>query len=112
MKCGAMGVDRLAPLDTSRLPGQALDELAALLNVCEARQVWPHQLLLTIGTLPPKKHKGDRVIGLLPHIARLWSAARERHVRTWTDQCEAHWDATRRSARLSCARSTRSWRCD
>ena len=71
MKCGALGVDCLTPLDTSRLPAPALDELAALLNVCEQRQAWPRQLLLTIGTLLPKKLKGDRVIGLLPHIARL-----------------------------------------
>eukprot|EP00959_Pyramimonas_sp_CCMP1952_P413815 8670589-Pyramimonas_sp.AAC.1 len=65
-----MGVDRLTPLNTSRLPVSAL-ELAALLNICEARQVWPRQLLMTIGTLLPKKLKGDRVIGLLPHLARL-----------------------------------------
>eukprot|EP00959_Pyramimonas_sp_CCMP1952_P169806 3547718-Pyramimonas_sp.AAC.1 len=60
MKCGAMGVDRLTPLDTSRLPVSALDELAALLDICEARQVWPRQLLMTIGALLPKKLKGDR----------------------------------------------------
>eukprot|EP00959_Pyramimonas_sp_CCMP1952_P279667 5847417-Pyramimonas_sp.AAC.1 len=79
MKCGAMGADRLTLPDTSRLPGPALDEPAALLNICEARQVWPHQLPLTIGALLPKKLQGDRVIGLRPHIAGLWSAARERH---------------------------------
>eukprot|EP00959_Pyramimonas_sp_CCMP1952_P425919 8921177-Pyramimonas_sp.AAC.1 len=33
------------------------------------------------------------VIGLLPLIARLWSQAREPWVRTWSQDCEAPWDA-------------------
>eukprot|EP00959_Pyramimonas_sp_CCMP1952_P388825 8146731-Pyramimonas_sp.AAC.1 len=73
----AMGVDRLCSLDVDRLPDIALAELAALLALCEQHQVWPHQILITIGTLLPKKSNGDRVIGLLSHFARMWSQSRE-----------------------------------
>eukprot|EP00959_Pyramimonas_sp_CCMP1952_P217351 4545896-Pyramimonas_sp.AAC.1 len=66
----AMGVDRLTALDTDRLPDAAFEELAVVLAACGACQAWPHRQLLTIGTLLQKKISGDRVIGLLPHIAR------------------------------------------
>eukprot|EP00959_Pyramimonas_sp_CCMP1952_P081760 1707904-Pyramimonas_sp.AAC.1 len=80
----ATGVGRLCSLDVDRLPDIDLAELAALLSLCEHHQVWPHQVLITIGTLLPKKISGDRVIGLLSHFGRMWSQAREGYVKTWT----------------------------
>eukprot|EP00959_Pyramimonas_sp_CCMP1952_P335426 7023039-Pyramimonas_sp.AAC.1 len=88
-----MGVDRLSSHDLLRLPDGALQELSVLLSVCEATQTWPHQILLTIGTLLPKEVPGDRIIRLLPHLPRVWSQARESYVKQWTTECEAHWDA-------------------
>eukprot|EP00959_Pyramimonas_sp_CCMP1952_P162922 3406008-Pyramimonas_sp.AAC.1 len=81
-----MRVDRLSSHDLLRLPDEALQGLSALLSVCEATQTWPHQMLLTIGTLLPKKVSGDRIIGMLPHLSRVWSQARESYVKQWTTE--------------------------
>eukprot|EP00959_Pyramimonas_sp_CCMP1952_P113984 2383521-Pyramimonas_sp.AAC.1 len=51
----AMGVDRVGSHDYDRLPDAAIDELGEILALCELHQVWPHQVLLTLGTLLPKK---------------------------------------------------------
>eukprot|EP00959_Pyramimonas_sp_CCMP1952_P379778 7955438-Pyramimonas_sp.AAC.1 len=58
----------------------------------ECSQMWPHQLLLTVGAMRAKKDNGDRIIGLLPEIARLWSMCREGTVREWNQECTAPWD--------------------
>eukprot|EP00959_Pyramimonas_sp_CCMP1952_P267152 5585455-Pyramimonas_sp.AAC.1 len=51
--------------------------------------MWPHQLLLTVGAMRAKKDNGDRIIGLSPEIARLWSMCREDTVREWNLECSA-----------------------
>eukprot|EP00959_Pyramimonas_sp_CCMP1952_P417786 8752985-Pyramimonas_sp.AAC.1 len=40
-----------------------------------------------------KKDGGDRIIGLLPEVARLWSMCREDAVQEWNKDCFAHWGA-------------------
>eukprot|EP00959_Pyramimonas_sp_CCMP1952_P292368 6114640-Pyramimonas_sp.AAC.1 len=40
-----------------------------------------------------KKDNGDRIIGLLPEIARMWSMCREDTAREWNLECSAPWDA-------------------
>eukprot|EP00959_Pyramimonas_sp_CCMP1952_P319638 6688304-Pyramimonas_sp.AAC.1 len=61
------------------MPDIALTGLSQLYAVIEETLVWPVQLGLTSGRLLPKKVSGDRVIGLLSMIARIWSLAREPH---------------------------------
>eukprot|EP00959_Pyramimonas_sp_CCMP1952_P332812 6969267-Pyramimonas_sp.AAC.1 len=72
-----LGADRLSPLDVERPPQAGLEELAELVNVCEATLTWPHQTQLVIGKLLPKKVEGDRAIGLISMIGRVWSGIRE-----------------------------------
>eukprot|EP00959_Pyramimonas_sp_CCMP1952_P215827 4514378-Pyramimonas_sp.AAC.1 len=78
---GAMGVDRICVHDLDRLPDVALAEMCIILSVCEEVQCWPHQVLLIIGTLLPKRLAGDRIIGLLSYLARVWSQSRRGHPR-------------------------------
>eukprot|EP00959_Pyramimonas_sp_CCMP1952_P156394 3270716-Pyramimonas_sp.AAC.1 len=40
-----------------------------------------------------KKGGGDRIIGISPGIARLWSMCREDAVQEWNKECFAHWGA-------------------
>eukprot|EP00959_Pyramimonas_sp_CCMP1952_P303499 6351119-Pyramimonas_sp.AAC.1 len=88
-----MGVDRLSTVDLDRRHLTALDELAVILDARVVSQCWPHQLLLTIGALLPRKVAGDRVIGSLPHISRMRPKAREPRAQTWPESCEAPWGA-------------------
>jgi hypothetical protein len=88
-----LGADRMTPIDVERLPSEALVELAELLNAIERALAWPHQTQLIIGKLLPKKVSGDRVIGLVSFLGRLWSLIREGHVRQWCNLVEADWDA-------------------
>eukprot|EP00959_Pyramimonas_sp_CCMP1952_P333677 6987959-Pyramimonas_sp.AAC.1 len=88
-----MGVDMLSPLDFERLPDEALAELVLLYQACECHLVWPGQILLILGRLLPKKSNGDRIIGLVSMVGRLWSLIRKPYVRSWSASAEAHWDA-------------------
>eukprot|EP00959_Pyramimonas_sp_CCMP1952_P157716 3297835-Pyramimonas_sp.AAC.1 len=49
--------------------------------------------MLVVGKLIPKKSVGDRAIGLVSMLGRLWSMAREPVVRSWSKQSAQHWDA-------------------
>eukprot|EP00959_Pyramimonas_sp_CCMP1952_P244608 5113125-Pyramimonas_sp.AAC.1 len=53
--------------------------------------------MLVIGRLLPKKVSGDRVIGLISMLSRVWSMSREPWVRSWSSRSEPHWDAAVRS---------------
>eukprot|EP00959_Pyramimonas_sp_CCMP1952_P196134 4100583-Pyramimonas_sp.AAC.1 len=90
------GVDFLSPVDLERLPDTALAELALLFTACEACLCWPGQLLLILGGMLPKKVQGDRIIGLVPLLGRLWSLIREPLVRGWSAETEERWDAAAR----------------
>eukprot|EP00959_Pyramimonas_sp_CCMP1952_P103458 2163664-Pyramimonas_sp.AAC.1 len=43
---------------------------------------------MALGRLLPKKSGGDRVIGLLTMLTRVWSLAREEDVRSWSSSAE------------------------
>eukprot|EP00959_Pyramimonas_sp_CCMP1952_P322096 6739979-Pyramimonas_sp.AAC.1 len=40
-----------------------------------------------------KKDNGDRILGLVTMVARLWPMTREEHVQQWNRYYFAHWDA-------------------
>ena len=88
----AQGVDMLSPPDLQRLPPAAFEELASLLNQCEAAMAWPAQLMYVVGALLPKPDNGDRVVGLLPLHVKLWSRARASITDEWSDKLEEFWD--------------------
>eukprot|EP00959_Pyramimonas_sp_CCMP1952_P452074 9465050-Pyramimonas_sp.AAC.1 len=88
-----MGVDRLAPCDIERLPDAGVAELCALFAAIEYLLVWPVQTMLVLGRLLPQKLNGDRVIGLVTVLSRVWGMSREPWVKSWSRSTEAHWDA-------------------
>eukprot|EP00959_Pyramimonas_sp_CCMP1952_P447564 9371492-Pyramimonas_sp.AAC.1 len=72
-----MGVDAFTPLDFERLPRAGLTEMTLLLEAVEATLTWPTQTLLSIDRLTPKKSNGDRAIGLVSMLGRVWPMIRE-----------------------------------
>eukprot|EP00959_Pyramimonas_sp_CCMP1952_P309315 6473240-Pyramimonas_sp.AAC.1 len=70
-----MGIDRLSPLDFERLPGEALAELCTLYSAIEECKTWPWQTMMVVGRLLAKKSGGDRVIGLIAMLCRVWGLA-------------------------------------
>eukprot|EP00959_Pyramimonas_sp_CCMP1952_P148013 3097393-Pyramimonas_sp.AAC.1 len=56
---------------------------------------WPWQVMCVVGKLLGKKSGGDRVIGLIAMLCRVWSMAREVQMKEWSAlQAETdHWDA-------------------
>eukprot|EP00959_Pyramimonas_sp_CCMP1952_P015952 337208-Pyramimonas_sp.AAC.1 len=88
-----MGIDRLSPLDFERLPDCAIEDLVNLFSAIEASLTWPWQSLIVIGRLLAKKSGGDRVIGLVAMLCRVWSLAREFHAKAWASDTSPSWDA-------------------
>ena len=103
----AQGVDALSPPDLLRLPDEALESFAELLNQCEPNFFWPQQFMLTIGAILPKPKEGDRIIGLLPLQAKVWSRARGTVTDGWAEGLNAFWDTAKERllciARCACA---------
>ena len=83
----------MTALDFERLPDSGLAELVELLHAAEACGSWPWQVLLVIGRLLGKKSGGERVIGLLSMLTRVWSQARELEVKQWGAASAPEWDA-------------------
>eukprot|EP00959_Pyramimonas_sp_CCMP1952_P438394 9178109-Pyramimonas_sp.AAC.1 len=79
-----LGVDRLTPADVQGLPQSARAELVDFSNQVEEQLTWPWQLLVVEGRLLPKKAQGDRVIGLICMICRIWPLIREDTMKPWT----------------------------
>eukprot|EP00959_Pyramimonas_sp_CCMP1952_P086519 1809726-Pyramimonas_sp.AAC.1 len=88
-----LGVDRLTPMDVQRLPLSARAELVDFYNQVEDQLTWPWQLLIVEGRLLPKKAQGDRVIGILCMVCRIWSMIREDIMKPWTIDSSESWDA-------------------
>eukprot|EP00959_Pyramimonas_sp_CCMP1952_P180063 3765366-Pyramimonas_sp.AAC.2 len=59
----------MSPVDFERLPPVALDDLAHSHMAIESEITWPHQVMMTLGRLPPKKTEGYIIIGLLSMFA-------------------------------------------
>ena len=87
------GIDQMSPVDIQRLPDVGVEQLTSLFEACESQMTWPWQVLMILGRLLAKKSGGDRVIGLLTMLTRVWSLAREEDVRSWSSSSEPAWDA-------------------
>ena len=88
------GVDCLGPCDLRALP--VLGKLQALefLHECEAESAWPWQLLGVPIVLKPKDSGGDRALGLIPYVLRLWGRMRGGPTRDLNLPGRAgHWDS-------------------
>ncbi len=87
-----MGADKLTTTDIKRLPCAAKQELVDWLNFCESHLCWPWQLGLTLISLF-QKPIGERPVGQMCWLLRLWSLLRKDAITPWTASQAGHWDA-------------------
>ncbi|CAK0892144.1 unnamed protein product, partial [Prorocentrum cordatum] len=100
----AMGVDVLSSTEVQRLPHEAREELRQLMNDAEVQGVWPRQCMAVVAASVPKPAGGDRVLGMIALMPKIWSNARGGIVDNWTEQLGAFWDgALRGCSALSAA---------
>ncbi|CAK0897887.1 unnamed protein product, partial [Prorocentrum cordatum] len=100
----AKGVDAMGPIEVQRLPAEARQELLELVKHIERVAMWPHQLFMVIAAVAPKPKGGDRILGLLPFLPKLWSKMRSADSLDWTVAMDEHWDtAIRGSSALQAA---------
>ena len=86
------GLDGVGPLFIKHLPGLAIRDLAALLDRCEEQGMWPWQCLANSIVLLGKPDGGERPIGLLPFLVRLYIRIRRPLAKQWTSAWAQHWD--------------------
>ena len=86
------GLVQVAPLDLQRLPTKGRQQLLDLFHDCEKAASWPWQFLaIAIGLIPKKV--GDRGLGIMPWLVRLWSRLRADGLGEWVDATADPWDA-------------------
>ena len=87
-KSPAGGLDGWAWNEIKALPLPWFSGLAILLNMVESAGVWPHGLLDAHIAMTPKADGdstplGQRPLGVLPVVYRLWSSLRLGHLQEW-----------------------------
>ena len=87
----ARGLVQITPSDLDRLPPAGKQQLVDLLNHSEQRAAWPWQFLAVAVAFIPKK-EGDRGLGILPWLTRLWSRMRGNGLNEWIEQTADPWD--------------------
>ena len=86
------GIDTFGPRDVARLPLQARTMFLHLLRMVEYYRAWPLQTLVVIAACIPKKLAGDRVIGLMAMLSRIWSKSRDSFMGTFNFESAPFWD--------------------
>ncbi len=77
------GADGIAPRMLKCLPREGKQAMVALLHQCERQVMWPWQMLFALVPLIPKPTGGERPIGLLAMLVRLWHRCRRGIGRAW-----------------------------
>eukprot|EP00969_Alexandrium_andersonii_P236073 10422097-Alexandrium_andersonii.AAC.1 len=80
-----------APL-LKKLPDEACNSLAGLINEWEENVLWPGQMMAMMVSLLIKPSGADRPITLVPIMGRLWGRVRKGVFRSWNQRCSGHWD--------------------
>ena len=95
----AMSTDQIPPKALLQVSGQGLDALARLLMRIEAAGHWPSGLITLMAVLP-KPTGGDRLIGILPVICRVWGRVRYPITAQWlhNHRHECFWACKGRSS--------------
>ena len=87
----ARGLVQVSPTDVGRLPIAGKQELLDFFNGCEHRAAWPWQFwAIAIGLIPKKI--GDRGLGIMPWLARLWARLRSDGLNEWVEKSADPWD--------------------
>eukprot|EP00959_Pyramimonas_sp_CCMP1952_P054385 1137346-Pyramimonas_sp.AAC.1 len=94
----------MGPIEIQRLPKPARRELVAIYETIEARVMWPAQVFAVMGAVAPKPKGGDRILGQLPFLMKLWSKIRYPLSERWSEDLAEFWDtAVRGSSSLQAA---------
>ena len=73
------------------MPGAGKQQLLDFYEAVECQLSWPWQLMAIAVALIPKKG-GDRGLGIMPWLIRLWSRLRSDTIGNWADATEDPWD--------------------
>ena len=85
------GLAMISVHDVKRLPNAGRRELLQLYAMVEERLAWPWQLQAIAVALIPKKG-GDRGLGVMSWIVRLWSRLRSDTIGVWSEETSDPWD--------------------
>ena len=85
------GLAMISVSDVKRLPTEGRLQLLQLYAQIEKDLTWPWQLQAIAVALIPKKN-GDRGLGVMSWIVRLWSRLRSDTIGTWADDTGDPWD--------------------
>ena len=98
------GSDNVSPDFVKALPLKAKEEIIMLFNDVMKTGAWPWQWLHVLIALLPKPQGGERPIGLLPFLMRLFCRMQREETRSWADGAQGEWDtAVRKSSALRAA---------
>ncbi|CAK0808313.1 unnamed protein product [Prorocentrum cordatum] len=92
-KSKTKGVEQMGALASKWLPPEAREELRIIIEEVERTGTWPWQLMVTLVSLLRKDAGGDRAIGLLPEVVKLWSKVRSEFTNEWVVAMAGKWDA-------------------
>ena len=98
------GSDNLGPDFLKALPREAKLEIVAIYNMVQQKAAWPWQWLHVIIAMIPKPAGGDRPIGLLQLLVRVFFRIHRKRTREWEAKHHGHWDtAIQNSSALKAA---------
>ncbi|CAK0909797.1 unnamed protein product, partial [Prorocentrum cordatum] len=92
-KSKAKGIEQMGALACKRLPPGAWGGLRKLIEEVERMGAWPRQLMLALVSLLRKDAGGDRAIGSLPEVVKLWSKMRSECTIEWVAHMAGEWGA-------------------
>ncbi|CAK0804577.1 unnamed protein product, partial [Prorocentrum cordatum] len=75
------GADATGPVEVQRLPDEATEELKGFHAAIETHYMWLGQVSVVIGAVALKRRGGDRVLGLLRFLVKLWAKVRSSEAR-------------------------------
>lgn len=88
-----LGIDMLSPTDIERLPPLGKQAVAMHFDLVETQLSWAWQMLMVRCAAIGKKPGGERLIGILAMLQRVWSKCREPVAKEWSFAINPFWDA-------------------
>ena len=86
------GADSISIAFLRMAPDKALEELAELFQMMDALCLPPIQILCTIIALIPKPDNGERPIGILSFIYRIYARLHKIDIEEWETMTRTEWD--------------------
>ena len=81
-----------------RLPLPAKQAFVEVLGGCHDLVAWSCQMFIVMVNLIPKASGGERAIGIIEWLARLWAHSEDECLDGWADPVHGPWDAAVRGS--------------